>query len=102
MVAGVRNDDTDGKKMVFQIIDLKDLALFRRIEGFGRDGDLFLRMDIDSRVRCGFFRGRRIGFGARKWNDADEEKIQGPQASQSGTCTSAWSSLSSCLMTGRR
>src|ERR1039458_5038452 len=82
MVAVVRNDDTDGKKAVLQIIDVKDFALFWRIERFGGNSNLFFGMNVDGRVRHGIFCGRRIGLSTRERNDADEKKVQRPQASQ--------------------
>jgi hypothetical protein len=42
MIAGIGDDDADGKKAILEVVDLKDLAFLRGVEGLGSDGDLFL------------------------------------------------------------
>ena len=57
-VAAVRDDDADGEKLVFEVIDAKDLHLFFRVPGLGGDGDVFFLMDVDGGVGGRVLRGR--------------------------------------------
>jgi hypothetical protein len=62
MIAGIGDDDADGKKAILEVVDLKDLAFLRGVEGLGSDGDLFFGMEVDGGVSSGVFGGGKIGF----------------------------------------
>ena len=62
MIARIRDNDADRKKAILKVVDLKDFAFLRGVEGLGCDGDLFFGMEIDGGVSCSVFGLGKVGF----------------------------------------
>ncbi len=54
-VAVVGDDDTDGDEAVLDVLEAKEVAVFRVVAGLGGDGDVLVGMSVESGVLIGWF-----------------------------------------------